>query len=263
MITFKKLTVAVAATLVWGLSAPGEQIPAGTYTNVFNGTAALYDVSGTYKQSISGISLDCTFSMDPSGKFTGTGAASIDDFTAYGVNGKIEAGFNGTVKSAQDVTRVTMGVKMKGYIAAEGTTAKFTANMKENMEVDQASGHMSGTVSGSVTVSVPGHGTQTVKIPPTPVSLDLPGNGNGSWNLTLSVTPAGNKYSGTGTAAISGGQSYPLTVTGTYSPKLGTSKLTIKGQQAMTLTLAVGFQNGQIQFESLKGKALGQRPHTP
>jgi hypothetical protein len=260
---FHKLMIVVVTTLVWTWSAPAEQIPAGTYSQSFSGTAALYDVSGTYKQDISGISLDCTFNMDSSGKFTGMGKASFDDFNAYGISGSIDAAYTGTVKSANDVTRVSMTVKMKGYIAGEGTSVKFSANMRENMEVNQTTGQASGTVSGTVTVSVPGHGTQSGKIPPTPVSLQLPGNGNGSWNLTLNVTPAGNKYSGNGTASISGGQSYPVTVTGNYSTKSGASKLTVKGEKAMAVTLVVGYQDGQIQVQSLKGKALGQSLHTP
>ena len=263
MVVVNKVVVAVAAALVLGLSASGEQIPAGSYSESFNGTASLYDVSGTYRQSVSDISLDCTFNMDATGKFTGQGTASFDDFTVYGASGNIDATFNGTVKSAKDVTRVSMAIKMKGYMVVQGITAKFSANMKENMEIDQASGHMYGTISGSVTVNVPGYGSKSAKIPPTEVALDLPGNGNGSWNLTLNLAPAGKKYTGTGTAAVSGGQSYPVTVTGTYAPKSGSSKLTVKGQKAMTFTLVVGFENAQLQLQSLKGKALGQSPHTP
>ncbi len=263
MVAVNKIVVTVAAALASGLSASGEQIPAGTYSESFSGTAALYDVSGSYQQDIRGISLNCTFAMDSSGKFTGTGTASFDDFSAYGISGRIDATFNGTVKSANNVTRVSMTVKMKGYVEGQGTSVKFSANMRENMEVNQATGQASGTVSGTITANVPGHGTHSAKIPPTPVSLQLPGNANGSWNLTLNVTPARNKYSGTGTASIAGGQSYPVTVTGTYNTKLGTSKLTVKGAKAMALTLVVGYQNGQIQVQSLKGKALGQSPHTP
>ncbi len=262
MAMMKRVTVAAAVVLALGWSASAEQIPAGTYSQSFSGTAALYDVSGTYQQDISGILLDCTFNMDSSGKFAGTGTASFDDFSSYGISGRIDADYNGTVKSANNVTRVSMNVKMKGYIEGQGTSVKFSANMRENMEVNQATGQASGTVSGTVTVSVPGHGTQTARIPPTPVSLQLPGNGNGSWNLTLNVTPAGNKYSGTGTASISGGQSHPVTVTGTYSTKAGTSKLTVKGEKAMALTLVVSYQNGQLEVESLKGKALGQSLRT-
>jgi hypothetical protein len=262
MVRMKKVVVAAAAALVLGWSASGEQVPAGTYSKSFSGTASLYDVSGTYRQSVSGITLDCTFNMDASGKFTGQGAASLDDFAGYDVTGKIDATFSGTVKSAKDVTRINMNVKMKGYLAAQGTEAKFSANITENMEVDQASGHMHGTVSGSATVSVPGHGTQSGRIPRTEVDLDLPGHGDGSWNLTLNLAPADKKYSGTGTAAISGGQTYPVTVTGTYASKSDTAKLTVKGEKAMAITLVVGFQNGQLQVQSLKGKALGQSPHT-
>ena len=263
MLTFKQLTVVVAATLVWGLCAPGEQIPAGTYTNSFSGTAGLYDITGTYQQSVAGLTLNCTVNMDSTGKFTGAGAVDISDFTSYGASGKIDATYSGTVKSAKNVTRVSLTLKMKGYLVVEGENVKVSANMKETMDVDQANRQMSGTVSGSVTASVPGHGSKTQKIPPTPVALPLPANEDGSWTLTLNLAPVGKKYSGTGTMALVGGGSYPITIMGTYAPKSDMSKLTLKGQRAMTLTMAASFQNAQMQFQSLKGKALGQSPHSP
>ncbi len=263
MKTFKKTAIALAATLGWSLSLSAAQIPAGTYTNSFNGTAALYDVSGTYEESVAGISLECTFNMDANGKFIGQGAAVIKGFSSYDVGGKIDATFTGTVKSVNNVTRVSMIMRLKGNLIVEGQNVKVSANMKENMEIDETGRYMSGTVSGTVTASAPGHGSQTEKIPPTPVQMEVPGNGNGAWNLTLNLAPGGNKYSGTATAALVGGKSHPLTVAGTYSPKSDTSKLVLKGQQGMTLTLMAGFQNAQVQFQNLKGKALGQQPHTP
>jgi hypothetical protein len=50
-------------------------------------------------------------------------------------------------------------------------------------------------------------------------------------------------------------------VTGNYSTKSGASKLTVKGEKAMAVTLVAGYQNGQFQVQTLKGKALGQRVH--
>jgi hypothetical protein len=263
MIIIRKSTLLVAISLVWGLSASAEQIPAGTYTSLFNGTASLYDISGTYRQNVAGLSLDCTLAMDTKGKITGQATTALGDVDSYGVGGNIDATFNGTVRSVNDVTRVKMTIKMKGSISAESTAVKFTVHIKEDMQIDPGSQLMSGTVSGSVTASVSGHGSKTAKIPPTPINLALPPNETGAWNLTLNLAPSGKKYSGVATATMAGGTSFPLTVTGAYSDKSGASKLTLKGEQAMTLTLAAGFQNGQLQVQSLKGKALGQKPHTP
>jgi hypothetical protein len=256
-------TLAIASPLVWGLAASAEQIPAGTYTNQFYGTAALYDVSGAYHQSISGLTLDCTLNMDSKGKVNGQGAVTFSNFTSYGVSGNMAAALNGAVKSVNNVARVRLSIRMKGSISVEDFTVKFSGNLKDDMKIDLGSRQMSGIVSGSVAASVPGYGKMTTKLPATPIQLDLPPDETGAWDLALDLVPDGNKYSGTATATLAAGNSYPLTVTGTYSQKSGISKLTLKGQQAMTLTLVVGIQNGQIQFQSLKGKALGQKPHTP
>jgi hypothetical protein len=263
MIIIRKTTLAMAISLAWGLSALADQIPAGTYTNLFNGTASLYDISGAYQQNVSGLSFDCALAMDTKGKVTGQASAVLGDLTSDGVGGNIDTSFNGTVRSVKDATQVKLTVKMKGSISAGGTTVKFAANIKEDMSIQSGSQVMSGTASGSVTASVSGHGSKTVKIPSTPISLALPPNETGAWNLTLNLAPDGKKYSGVATATMAGGTSYPLTVVGSYSDKSGASKLTLKGDQGMTLTLAAGFQNGQLQLQGLKGKALGQKPHTP
>ncbi len=286
MVMVKKLMVAVVASFVLGLPAYSEQIPAGTYTNSFGGTASLYDFSGTYHQTFGAISYDWTCSVDEKGKLTGEGGGTATAYTEYGYTVyKINATYNGTVKTVNNVTQVRYTVKEKGTVVAAGLNADISGNLKASVQLDpidkQLTGTMSGTMilstgmkpqswdighwpfKGTVTVSDPNYEKQKVKIPPTPFSSDLPAGEDGSWKLVLNLTPAGTKYTGSGSAILARGQSYPVTVSGSYSSKSGASKLMVKAQKAMALTAVVDFQNAQMQFQGLKAKALGQSPHLP
>ena len=84
MSTLNKSTIVAAATLIWGLCASAEQIPAGSYTNTFSGTAALYDPTGEHTQSVGGLLLSFTLNMDEKGKLTGDGTAFFTNGTTAG-----------------------------------------------------------------------------------------------------------------------------------------------------------------------------------
>jgi hypothetical protein len=262
MLIFKKLTIAVGATLVWGLSAPAVQVPAGTYANSFSGTAALYDVSGSYYEDLSGITTECAMNMAANGKFTIQGTGTIAGYGGYDMSGSIPITGSGTVTSSKGTTRVNLTLKLKGTVTYAGIPIKVTENVKSNFEIEPGNERMMGTMSGSVSVSAQGR-SRTQRIPPTATYLDLPAGESGSWNITLNLAPARTKYSGTGTIVLARGRSFPVTASGTYAAKSDTSRLLIKGQQAMNLAIVAGFQNAQLQVQALKGKALGQSPHTP
>ena len=262
MLTFNKFAVVVAATLIWGLSAPGVQIPAGPYTNSFKGTASLYDLSGSYGDSLGGITVEYTINMDATGKFTGQGNGAIDGYGGYDMRANLPISGSGTVKSSKNVTRVCMTLKIKGTVTAEGTVVKVSETMKANMEIVPGSSQMAGTVSGSASASANGR-SRSMRVPPTQTYLDLPAGEDGSWTLTSNLAPAGKKYTGTGTAVLARGRTLPFTMSGTYAAKSDISKLTLRGQQAMNILLVTAFQNAQIQVQGLKGKALGQSPHIP
>ena len=241
------------------LAAAGlrAEMASGSYTNSFNGYVNLWDVSGTYSESLDGLSLDYTLNMDSRGKFTGQGSASLPSF--YGVDLSLHAhySFNGAVSTAGRAVRVSMTMKMKGGGAVQGTNFTFSASATEHLTADAANSQLIGTVTGSESISIPAlhkHASTPFR---TTVQTALQAGMNGTWTLAFDVFPSGNKYSGTGSVTLSNGQTLPVAVTGIYAAKTGVSKLTLKGG-GINLSLTGLLQNGQITIQKLSGKALGQ-----
>ena len=112
-------------------------------------------------------------------------------------------------------------------------------------------------MSGSESISIPLlHKHVTVPFRTT-VQTALPAGMNGTWTLAFDVSPYGNRCTGTGSVTLSSGKTLPVAVTGSYAPKTGVSKLTLKGA-GINLSLTGLLQNGQITMQKLTGKALGQ-----
>ena len=158
------------------------------------------------------------------------------------------------MKTTKGATRADFKMKLNGS-ASLGL-------IKESLDADLANLQMAGTASGTV-ASVDGGKRSTQKIAATPVSLNLPIGADGTWTLEMNIAPVGTKYTGSGSAAICGCKTYPITVSGAYNSRMDTSKLILNGQRAAHLVLTANFQNGAIQVQSLKGTMLGQKPHVP
>src|SRR5437667_1298890 len=123
------------------------EVASGTYTQDFTGAINLWDISGSYNEDLGGISVDYTLNTEPSGKFTGQGTADVQDTD---VNLHADFTLSGSVKTAGDVTRVTIALKMKGSGQVSGHDATFSASLKEKLEIDSINLQMTGTASGSV-----------------------------------------------------------------------------------------------------------------
>ena len=253
-----KITCAGLAALATLFSMARADIASGSYTVEFDGNVSIWDVSGSYSEDIGGLTIDYTLSVDPSGKITGYGSANVSD---YGVGANLDFNFSGTVKSSGSVTRVTLNMTAKGSGTYDVHTLSFRASMKETMEVDTVACAMTGTVSGNVSVSVQGMGKQSQKIPTTDLTLDLPVDMDGSWDLTVNTTTNGTKVTGTGQLTLSNGTTYGFSVTGSYATKTDLAKLTLKGgtaNKAMSANVTANFSSAGMNVKMLKGKALGQ-----
>ena len=264
MINLRTLTVLVSLAGVCATSSLRAEIASGTYTNSFNDSIRIWDVSGTFSDSLEGFSLNYTLNMDDTGKFAGQGAVDAGGLV------NLDLAFWGSVKTASsNVTRVTLAMRFKGTVAVDGMDMSFSALFKENLEVDAATGSLVGTVGGSVHVSVPElHKSVSQAIPPTDIQIPLPTDMNGNWDLTLNVQPSGTHYLGDGAVALSNGRTVPLAVLGAYNAKTDISKLTLKSTGTgglVKLGLTSTFVGEQINIQKLAGKALGQalRSQTP
>ena len=236
------------------------EIASGTYTKEFNGELNLWDISGSYTENLEDISLSYTLNMDPSGKFTGSGSFYYD----VGWSGYLSGSFtvSGSVKSAGNVTRVSLLMNIGGDGNIEGYDATFTASVKEQLEIDTGTRQMLGSASGKLTVTVPGFGKKSASIPRSVASATLPAQADGNWSLTLDIVPSGTKYAGTATVDLSNGKSFDLTLSGNYSAKKDVSKLVLKGLDRtvpISLSLKALCSSTDMSVQSLKGKGLGQK----
>ena len=259
MTTIQKIIFAMVAVLAALWSVARADIASGSYTVEFDGNVSLWDISGTYSEDIDGLTVDYTLSVDPSGKITGYGSANYAG--NYGIGIDTTFNLSGTVTTAGSVTRVTLNMTMKGSGQFQGSTINFGASLKESMEIDADASTLVGTTSGNVSLSVSGLGSFGEKIPATDVTLDLPSDMDGTWDLTLNATTGGAKVTGTGQIVLSNGSVYGFTLTGTYAFRTGLSKVTMKGLPAdktITANLVADFSKAGMNVKSLKGKALGQ-----
>lgn len=237
------------------------EIASGTYTKEFNGDLNLWDISGSYTEDLEDISLSYTLNMDPSGKFTGSGSFYYD----AGWSGYLSGSFtvSGSVKSAGNVTRVGLLMKIGGDGNIEGYDATFTASVKEQLEIDTSTRQMLGSASGRLTVALPDFGKKkSVSIPRSEASTILPAQADGNWSLTLDIVPSGTKYTGSATVDLSTGKSFDLTLSGNYSAKKDVSKLVLKSLDR-TIPISLNLQalctSTDMSVQSLKGKGLGQK----
>lgn len=264
MKTIRTLAPLLCALCVISMpTAVRAEMASGNYTNVFSGVPALWDISGTYSESVEGIDLDYTINVDPSGKFTGAGTFSLgsDGFDHDLLQGDFTV--NGSVKSAGDVVRIMLTFQLTGAGNISGYDVTFSAKMKEKLEIASVTREMVGTVSGSVKVTVPAaRKSKSAKIPSTDISVQLPYDVDGDWSLLLNVIPNGTKYTGTAKALFSTGKAVDLGLTGVYSLKTGTSKILLKGlapAKSVSLNLVTSCIANQLNIQSLKAKALGQK----
>jgi hypothetical protein len=255
-----RLLVTLLAILCGASVSPGRAEPAsGPYSFEFNGTPHLWDVSGSYSEELEGLATDYTIVMEPSGKLTGQGTASED---ASGYYLQANFSFIGNLKSAGDVTRVTMNWKMNGTVEGDGVFGVFTATMNQKLEIDSVGHRMVGAISGKITLSIPGEGKATQRIPLSESSSELPEDMSGSWSLGLDILELSNKYSGSATVQLSNGKELPLQLSGSYAGKTGLSKFALNGQgsnRALKMKLNSSVNNGQMHINGLAGTILGQK----
>jgi hypothetical protein len=255
--SFRIGVMALAAGLVLGPAAVNAEMPSGEY-NFDLAETPVWDISGTYNEEVEDLTTTYTITTEPGGKFLGVGTAVQDDFESH-----VEASFTftGAMKSAGAVTRVAANWKMNGTVEVDGITGTFTASIKQNLEIDPNSHQMVGIVTGKIKVTVPGEGSQSVKLDPGPAFIELPEDMNGGWTLALDITNVETKHSGSASVQLSNGDEFQFGLTGNYSSKTDLSKISLKGtglNSALNLKLATSVVGGQMTIRTMKGKLFGQ-----
>ena len=246
------LTIMVASCLFIAFVSPANaewQNGNGDITYDFMGYLYIWDIGGSYSDSIEGINLDYVITQDASGKLTGTGTASA---SMYGVDLDMSFSVTGTLGTKDGAAWVKMTLKGKGTAWYEGESIKFSFSESVNAQVDPDSRTMTGTV--KVKVSAQGQSESAT------TSFDelLPENMDGSAMLNFNCTSSGTKISGTGDMTLSNGESYGFSLSGKYNVKSDETNLTLKGNtKGSSLKLKVDGSDGHIK--TLTGTMLGQK----
>jgi hypothetical protein len=262
MKNIKLFTFASITLLALGVAVARADMANGTYS--YSGSTTVWDISGDYSGDLGlGFGLDFSITQDAFGDFEGNGSFDIEE-GGNSLSGDVEA--VGKVSGSATDPSVTMDILLSGtgtiLVDDFGDTddVTFDATTKLKLAVDAANGQLV-TTSGSVTVSETDLTTGKKVKRSVPLgkgtTLGLPSNTTGDWNLTLNLTPAGTKYTGTASIETSTGGVMDFTATGTYSSKTDTSNIVLKGDGG-DLTLVISTSGGSITVNSMKGKVFGQ-----
>ncbi len=207
----------------------------------------LWDVSGSYSESMGGVDMDFILSMDGQGKITGSGTASVPE---YGMDMNFR--FTGTVKKSGTLTRVALNLKAKGTILVEGRSYGYTASGKANFVIDPQERVMTGEM--KITVSAGGH-SESAK---TQETWALPPGMDGGWDLSMTGTAVGSSLIGTGKIALATGKEYTLNLKGKASPKTGLYNAKFTGLGEAKGSSITVIADRALAIKSLSGKVCGQ-----
>ena len=246
----------VAVVLMLGSSFACADMANGSYSFDFSGVVSLWDISGTYTGGIGGFSINFSIAENPSGKLSGSGT-----FNAEGLEGDIKS-VSGNIKGSSNDPNVAMKMRMSGTGELQGIHAKVSlaANMHYHLNsVDHGLDDPKG--SGTLTITDLKTGqtaSQSGSFKRSDLtSLALPTDSTGAWDLSLTLTPNGNRYTGTASVQLSTGATADFTAKGTYNSASDTSKIALDGD-AGKLDLVISTSGATLNVESAKGKIFGQ-----
>jgi hypothetical protein len=247
----------VAVVLVLGSGAAYSDMASGSYSFDFNGVVSLWDISGTYSGDIVPFSINLSIAEDPSGKLSGNGTFDVE-----GLDGDIKS-VSGKIEGSSNDPHVAIKMRMSGTGELEGVDAKVSlvANMHYQLDsaehgLDDPTGSGSLTITDLKTGQTASEGGKFKRSELT--SLDgLPIDSTGGWDLSLTLTPNGNRYTGMASVELSTGATADFKVAGTYNSGSDTSKIALVGD-AGKLDLVISTSGATLNVESATGKIFGQ-----
>jgi hypothetical protein len=263
--TFSKLSAVGAVVLLSTTLAARASMLNGSYTNLDMETyVSLWDVSGEYSGNLTDLgSGDFTLTLEPSGKYTGTGDLEVEG-NDYPDSVTVKGAVNGSSKKPS--------MSMKLDFSATDTTIdtvffkSITENLSGTFSFDFAESELigKGDASAKAVYLNPKTGkydTRSASEPFKDKELPMVSDMTGNWALVLNlVDESDTKYSDSSTASIvtSAGNSVDFTVTGTYSAEKDKSTLTLKGTKGSDCNLTLDISGDTLTIDSISGKAFGQ-----
>jgi hypothetical protein len=252
--SLQKLAAAAAITLLASPLAQAGQAN-GNYTNAFlSSVLPLWDISGAYTGSYTGTKASIQYTFDltnsPSGDIVGTGTTVID-YDGYTLDG--DTTVVGKVEGTDTAPRV-----LAVFASTITTPVSAKATVKLDYEIEGSDGVLLVTGGSASLEATLGKKRKTyTESAPKGGTVTLPTDVTGDWILDLTLTPNGEKYTGSATVTTSTGATVDFIVTGTYDSKTDTSELELKSARG-ELTLGVSTSGSTLTVNKLKGKLFGQ-----
>jgi len=267
MKTLKTYLLMAGAALMFTARTAYADMANGTYTfNPSSSNALIWDISGHYSGVVFALGFDTDFTINenPDGTFSGTGTFDIEQNNTS-LTGDLTV--SGKVLGSSAKTGVSMEFDLSGggvvQVDSAGDTdnADVTFKLKPNFTVDGQnrvlvlSGGSASTTLVDLDTNKKKTGSDKL---PKGTTFDIPAGDEGSWGLSITLIPNGTKYTGTASLETApNGITENFTVTGTYSARTDTSKLTLKGNDG-TLSLVISTSGPNMTVQSIKGKVFGQ-----
>jgi hypothetical protein len=213
----------------------------------FSPTQGVWDVTGNYSNQ--DITSTDTFllTQDDKGKITGFGSGFGSD---SGIDVSLGYDFRGSIKTANNLTRVLLTMKISGSATDGIVTLPVKGSVKFVVDVDRSNNLLIGSGNGSLCVK--GRCERANGL----VQFDIPQPMDGSWMLNLDNLQSVNQsVTGTATATLSNGRTVLFTGSGHFTSFRRPAQINLKSP-AGTITLKGNTIDLGVRLA--KAKLLGQ-----
>ena len=220
----------------------------------------IFDISGTYNESLPDGTISMNLVQDSKGKVTGSGTINTD----LGSGGYFDIGIDidfelkGKVKTINGIATFKYKLKGRGDYYLDGEDYKITVSESATLVIDQQQQVMHGTVKVKLCTKGEGCYSDTIDF-----NMDLPSGmtGGGILEIDIESDEKGKKLEGDATLTLSNGDTYNLDAKGKYNSKKDETNYSLKGSdegsKAIKIKLTINDETGDCTFFS--GKALGQQ----
>ena len=227
--------------------------PSGHYENHFDRQHGVWDLTGSYDETELGLSNQYSIVQDDKGKISGQGRMTGTD---EGIYIELDTRYSGSIKSIGEITRAVLKEKLIGTATDGYQVAKIKGKITYTYDIDKLNNRLIGTAKGKICAE--GAGEKACAPVDDAAQTDLPEEAQGTWDLVLDIQSAdGRKLTGAAAAILANGRTEPLTLKGKYNAQTDLAKLGLKGSGGKS-TIQAQEILGQLIFQSLKGKLLGQ-----
>jgi len=238
--------------------------PSGEFSFDFDNSTPLIDMTGDFQVAdqiigAGGQPVPLTFGVGlthaSSGALRGSSTALVqigNDFVAarYHASGRVSGG-------GPNPIRVFLAVSLIGEGTVGGLDTHFKISVAYNLTFNAENGDLEGASRGHASLTRLGGGS----INSGDLSVSLPGGGDGSWSIDMTVVPF-RKLSGSAQIVLSGGRPVNGALAGRFFGGSGVSVLQFTGtnvDRGSSATFSITTTDAGPALETAHGKILGQR----